>query len=167
MPFHTQVDFWFDTVTGLKQLIRGTFMTMASWRVDEAINSYLAVGAQTTSSVGGGFGAAPDFNHGGSDFSTASASAVAPATVHGVHGGTLPPTSSSSPNVRAPDPAKRQRLDVVGLRGVGAGLATESEADGAARQRVANAFRDFELESSILAANRKVGSAESEVRGAE
>ena len=32
-PYFQEVDFWFDTPTGLKQLVHGTFMTKATWRV--------------------------------------------------------------------------------------------------------------------------------------
>jgi hypothetical protein len=32
-PYFLEVDFWFATVTGLQQLVHGTFMTKAAWRV--------------------------------------------------------------------------------------------------------------------------------------
>ena len=40
-----QVDFWFDTVTGLRQLVHGTFMTEAAWRVSTLASNELLVKA--------------------------------------------------------------------------------------------------------------------------
>ena len=35
-PFFQEVDFWYKTVTGLSQLVHGTFMTQAAWRLRTA-----------------------------------------------------------------------------------------------------------------------------------
>ena len=44
-PYFQEVDFWFDAVTGLKQLIHGTFMTQATWRMRTSSGKELLVTA--------------------------------------------------------------------------------------------------------------------------
>ena len=42
-PHFQEVDFWFNTATGLKQLVHGTFMTKAVWRVRTSAGKELIV----------------------------------------------------------------------------------------------------------------------------
>jgi len=44
-PYFQEVDFWFDLPTGLKQLVHGTFMTMAMWRVHTSAGRGLLIEA--------------------------------------------------------------------------------------------------------------------------
>jgi len=45
-PHFQEVDFWFDTVTGLHQLVHGTFMTKAVWRMRTSAGKELVVLAE-------------------------------------------------------------------------------------------------------------------------
>lgn len=42
-PYFLEVDFWFATVTGLQQLVHGTFMTKAAWRVRTSSATHLLI----------------------------------------------------------------------------------------------------------------------------
>ena len=44
-PYFQEIDFWYSTVVGLKQLIHGTFMTQVVWRVRTAAGRELAIKA--------------------------------------------------------------------------------------------------------------------------
>lgn len=42
-PYFQEVDYWFETVTGLKQLVHGTFMTKAVWRIRTSAGKELSL----------------------------------------------------------------------------------------------------------------------------